>query len=177
MRTHPTMRFGDVLVVFEGRHRITWRRSGRAEWTPVALWPDSRQAAMVRRHIAVREPLLVVVERPESTITLLGEQLAAAPPAVAALADGSGDAVDLRLAAFDWLPEEERERGLRFLRASAERAERLPASLLTPVVLDQPDRADAGVRFLHVRRPWVHLERDLGAVVEITFGERALAAA
>ena len=75
-------------------------------------------AAMVRRHIAVREPLLVVVERPETTITLLGEQLAAAPPAVAALADGSGDAVDLRLAAFDWLPEEERERGLRFLRAS-----------------------------------------------------------
>jgi transposase len=168
------MRFGDVVVVFEGRRRIAWSRTGFAEWTPVAIWPDSRNGAAIRRRIAVREPVLVVVEAPEAAVTILADQLAAAPPAVAALAERDGEVADVRIPAFDWLPEDLRSRGLAFLRSNAERAQRIPAPLLPPVVLEE----SAGhVRFLHVMRPWEQLERDLDAIAELAFGTSLRAAA
>jgi hypothetical protein len=174
MTSHPTMRFGDVVVVFEGRRRIAWSRTGFAGWTPVALWPDSRHGAAIRRRIAVREPVLVVVEAPETTVTVLSDQLAAAPPAVLALAERDVEVADLRIPAFDWLPEDLRSRGLAFLRSNAERARRVPAALLAPVVLDD---AAGHVRFLHVMRPWEQLERDLDAIAELAFGASLRAAA
>ena len=169
MRTHPTMRFDDVLVIFEGRHRVTWQRRGLAHWTPVAVWPDNRQAAAVRRHLAVRQPLLVVAERPETTITVLDEQLAGAPASVLARVEGAGEVADLRLPAFDWLPTPLRERGLEFLRRGEERAARTPPPLLQAAQLEPPVSTDGHVRFLHVARSWPHLEPEMEALIEVAF--------
>jgi hypothetical protein len=167
MTSHPTMRFGEVVVVFEGRRRLTWSRRGLAGWAPVSLWPDSRQGESIRRRIAVRDPVLVVVEAPETSVKILSQQLDAAPPAVVAMAERDVEIAHLHIPAFDWLPEHVRERGLEFLHANEERARRIAAPLLAPVVLED---AVEPVRFLHVLRPWEHLERELDSISRLAFG-------
>jgi hypothetical protein len=139
-----------------------------------ALWPNELQAAAIRRRIAQGEPVLVVVETPETSVKVLADQLAQAPPELAAAAERDVEIADVRIRAFDWLPEDLRERGLAFLRSNDERARRIPASLLAPAVLD----ASGGhVRFLHVTRPWEQLELDLGAIARLAFGARLRAVA
>jgi hypothetical protein len=172
MNTHPVRFYGDVLVVLEGHHRVTWQRRKRAEWVPVAVWPNAAQAERVQRRIRVGQPVLIVAERPETCVPVLDEQLAAAPPAVAARVDGDGEAVvDLRIPAFDWLPQHLRERGLEFLRSSHDRAQRMPASLTPPVVLDEVPAQNGHVRFVHVLRSFPQLTDDLHVLAASTFGE------
>lgn len=177
MTTHPTICHGDVLVVLEGRRRLTWYRHGRAEWSPVALWPNAQQADRIRRRIATGEPLLIVAEAPEASIAVLDEQLRGAPPAVTALAGGeAGEVVDLTIPAFDWLPEELRRRGLAFLRESAAAARELPAALAPSIVLEEPPPRGRGVRFAHVLRDAHAVHRDLADIAAEAFAERRLAA-
>jgi hypothetical protein len=138
--SHPTMRFGDVVVVFEGARRIAWSAG-----EPAGVWPHGLQARAILRRIAVREPVLVVVAEPEAVVG------------------------DVRVPAFDWLPEEDRLRGLLFLQESFQRARELPDGLLPPVALEP---TDAALRFLHVLRPWPQLEQDLPQIADLAFGAR-----
>lgn len=178
MNTSPTICHGDVLVVLEGRARLTWYRHGRAEWSPVALWPNAQQADRIRRRIATGEPLLIVAEAPETSVAALDEQLQSAPPAVTALTGGeSGEIVDLRIPAFDWLPEDLRRRGLEFLRESAEEVRHLPASLAPSVVLEEPPPRGRNVRFAHVLRNAHAVHQDLAGIAAEAFAEPRLLAA
>jgi hypothetical protein len=175
----PTIHHGDVLTVFEGARRLSWRRDLFTEWTPVGLWPDQHASARLRRHLADAKPLLVVVERPETTVTLLAEQYEAAAPEVAALAGGdvSGEIVDIRLPALDWLPDDLRRRGIEFLRRSTAQVAATPAALRPPVRLEDPDAAAPNVRFVHRSGPWLIPERDLPALAEAAFREQQYAVA
>jgi hypothetical protein len=171
MPSSPIARYGDVLVVVDGADRVTWRRTGLAEWVPCGVWPDEHQSAEVHRHLAHGGPLLAVLAATKATVPLLDEQLAEAPPAVAALAQqASGDLAALHIPALDWLPADLRRRGLRFVRDGAERAARTPAPLLPAIVLDEPDQHAPHVRFAHRLAPCPHLRRDLPAIVEHAFG-------
>ena len=172
MNSYSTLYYGDVLVVFEGRRRITWHRRGRAEWVPVSVWPNTQQATRVRRQIAVGEPVLIVVEQPEASVVVLGEQLAAATPEVAAFAgELEGEVADLVIPAFDWLPEPLRARGLEFLGENFERAQRSAESLTPPAVVEQPSDGPLNVRFLHVLRSCPRLDAELADIAAGVFGE------
>jgi hypothetical protein len=179
MSSSPIACFGDALVVLDGADRVTWRRTGLAEWAPSGVWPDEQQAAAVRRHVAQGGPLLVVLAGTKATVPLLDEQLADAPSAVAALAQQpTGDLAALHIAALDWLPADLRRRGLRFVRESAERVARMPAPLRPAIVLSEPVANLPSLRFAHRLAPCPHLRRDLPAIVEHAFGavQRSVAA-
>jgi hypothetical protein len=172
MNAQTTHYYGDVLVIFEGRRRINWHRRSRAEWVPVSVWPSTQQTQRVQRHIAVGEPVLIVVEEPEASVVVLSEQLAAAPPALAAFASElEGDVADFRIPAFDWLPGPLRERGLEFLRSNVRRAQEHPESLSPPAILEPVPLGPLNLRFLHVVRRCPQIDRELPHIVDAAFGE------
>jgi hypothetical protein len=168
MSSSPIACFGDALVVLDGADRVTWRRTGLAEWAPSGLWPDEQQAAKIRRHLAQGGPLLVVLAGTKATVPLLDEQLADAPSALAR--QPTEDLASLHIPALDWLPADLRRRGLRFVRESAERVARTPAPLRPSIALSDPDADMPNLRFAHRLAPCPHLRRDLPAIVEHAFG-------
>ena len=171
MTSHATLRSGDALVVFEGPKRIVWGRASHDLGTLRELWPDARQDAEVRRRIAAGEPLLVILDKPDPVVSLLAEELVGAPPALAALADApAGELVRLRIPTLDWLPDDLRRRGRRFLAASIERTSAIPRALLPALVFDKPDASTPHVRFAHRLNARVRLDYDIDAIVKHCFG-------
>jgi hypothetical protein len=161
----------NALIVFEGPRRI---RNHSA--TSVDLWPDAAEAEEVRHRIESGRPILVILGGPEAEATVLTEQFAGAPPALAALAHAiARDLSPIPVPALDWLPSDVRDRGLRFLRASTLRARRTPALLRPPLSLDEPDGSCPHVRFAHLSRISVQTERELSLVVAYAFGDVRLA--
>src|SRR6266540_923599 len=68
VRTEPTQRCADILVVFEGPRRVIWSQRGcqggpqigPPSWVPAGLWPTAEQAAEVADHIGRGGRLFVV---------------------------------------------------------------------------------------------------------------------
>ncbi|GAA3837893.1 hypothetical protein GCM10022243_00470 [Saccharothrix violaceirubra] len=133
----------DFLIVVEGPARLTWCRTGSARWRPTGLWPTPAQQADVCDRIRRGSPLLVVLDEP-TAIPLLAEEIADAPPELAALAEFAGDVGELRIPFLGWLPPDLAERGRRFLRCG--RPSR-PDVLVPPLVVDAPDPDVPHVRF------------------------------
>jgi hypothetical protein len=161
---------GDALIVFEGARRIRWQRSGRTSAASVALWPDAHEAVDVRRRLERGQPILVILGGPQADAALLAEQFAQAPPAFAVFVHATAcDLVGIPVPALDWLPVELRDRGLRFLRASAERARRTPTPLCPSLYLDERDFSVPHVRFAHRIRQ--SAQPDLALVVDHAFAD------
>ncbi|MDA0159855.1 hypothetical protein OM076_06245 [Solirubrobacter ginsenosidimutans] len=155
----------DALIVFEGPRRI--RHQGVASFD---LWPDAREAEEVRNRIESGRPILVILSGPQAEATVLTEQFAGAPPAFAVLVNAiARDLSPIPVPALDWLPNDVRERGLRFLRASMLRLRRTPALLCPALCLDERDAACPHVRFAHLSRVGGHTERELSLVVAYAF--------
>jgi len=170
MMSDTTARSGDTLVVFEGPKRIAWGQSSHDGWTPLDLWPNAHQAEDIRRRLAQRQPLLIILDKADPVVSLLPEELVDAPPAVAALADEkTGELVRMRVPTLNWLPSDLRRRGLRFLSRSIERTAGVPKALLPPLVFDEHDGSTPHVRFAHRLNTRVRLDHDIDAIVEHCF--------
>jgi hypothetical protein len=155
----------DALIVFEGPRRIRHQSA-----TSFDLWPDAREAEEVRDRIQSGRPILVILGGPQAEATVLTEQFAGAPPALAELVHAiARDLSPIPVPALDWLPNEVRDRGLRFLRASTLRLRRTPALLCPPLSLDDRDAMCPHVRFAHLARVGVHTERELSLVAAYAF--------
>jgi hypothetical protein len=158
-----------ALIVFEGPRRI--RHQSAASFD---LWPDAREAEEVRDRIESGRPILVIVGGPEAEATVLTEQFAGAPPALAELAYAiARDLSPVPVPALDWLPSDVRDRGLRFLRASTSRVRRTPALLRPPLSLDDRDVRFPHVRFAYLSRVGLQDERELSLVVAYAFADMA----
>ena len=68
----------DVLIVFEGQRRIRGRSAAGIE-----LWPDAQEAEAIRARIERGRPILVILGGLQAEATVLTEQFAGAPPALA----------------------------------------------------------------------------------------------
>jgi hypothetical protein len=158
----------DVLIALEGAARLAWRRSGAARWSPVGLWPTDWQAADLMDHVRRGLPLLVVLEQVSMTVPMLAEEFADAPPAVAALAEQTGEVVEVRIPTLDWLPTDLRDRGLNFVRDSAAYATDVPR-LLQPVLLLEEPATPRNVRFARVLDPGRYRREDLADVARYAF--------
>jgi hypothetical protein len=159
----------DALIVFEGPRRIRHQSAARFD-----LWPDAREAQEVRDRIRSGRPILVILGGPQAEATLLTEQFAGAPPAFAELVHAiARDLSPIPVPALDWLPDEVRDRGLRFLRASTLRLRRTPALLCPALCLDDRDAAFPHVRFAHLSRVGARIERDLSLVAAYAFSDVA----
>src|SRR4051812_37798117 len=157
----------DALIVFEGSRRIRRERA-----TGFELWPDAGEAEEIRDRIERGRPILVIFGGPQAEATVLTEQFAGAPPALAELVhEIARDLLPIPVPALDWLPNEVRDRGLRFLRASALRLRRTPPLLCPLLSLDDRDAACPHVRFAHLSRLGVHTERELALVVAYAFAD------
>ena len=155
----------DALIVFEGPRRIRPRGATHFE-----LWPDAAEARDVRDRLASGRPILVILGGPQAEATVLTEQFAGAPPALAELVHAiARDLAPVPVPALDWLPPEVRDRGLRFLRASTQRVRRTPALLRPALILDERDLTCPNVRFAHLSRVTSGTERDLASVVSYAF--------
>ncbi len=87
MNGTPMMRFGEVLVVFEGPDRISWRAAEHGEWAPDGIWPEQTLRTLLAEHVASGSPLLVVLDEARDTVPVLREEWERAPyPVRAALA-------------------------------------------------------------------------------------------
>ena len=157
-QTVATERHGDTLVVFEGSRRMLWSRPGPGRWRPVGIWPQAADAAALTAHLAARRNVLVVLDGAEHTVSLLAEELAAAPASVRRLVRGPDpsvpgpapypvEPVDVRIPVLDWLPGPLRRPGVEFLRTGAELVRRTPAALLPPLLIDVFDPARPHLRF------------------------------
>jgi hypothetical protein len=167
MSLPATIQCGDTLVVFEGTRRL---RSLPTDTTTAALWPDAHEAKDVRRRLDLGQPILVILGGPQADAALLAEQFVQAPRALAAAVRSTArDMTGTPVPALDWLPAELRDRGLRFLRASAEHARRTPAALCQPLYLDEPDPETPHVRFAHRLDQRQPTEHDLERVIEYAF--------
>jgi hypothetical protein len=168
MSLPPAIQCGDALVVFEGAPRA---RTLDSDGPGVSLWPDPEEARDVNRRLAGGHPILVILGGPQADAALLAEQFVQAPLAFsAAVRSTAREMTGTPVPALDWLPVELRERGLHFLRASAEHARRIPGLLCQSLYLDERDPLTPHVRFAHridQRRPTEH---DLLGVVEFAFG-------
>jgi hypothetical protein len=162
---------GEALVVFEGARR---RRGSFAGDAP--LWPDAREGEDVRRRLAQRRPLLVVLGGPHARAALLTEQFAQAPPALAAAAHETVvELAGVPVPALDWLPAELRERGLAFLRAGADGVSGIPRAQCPPFSLETPDPVVPHLRFLHRLRPCLETPPELAGLVSRAFRPTAIA--
>jgi hypothetical protein len=160
----------DALVVFEGLRRVR-----RQSATGLDLWPDAREAEEVRDRIESGRPILVIFGGPQAEATVLTEQFAGAPPALAELVHAiARDLAPIPVPALDWLPNEVRDRGLRFLRASTLRVRRTPALLCPALSLDERDVTCPHVRFAHLAQVGVDTERELSRVVAYAFADLRL---
>jgi hypothetical protein len=170
MISDPTARSGETLVVFEGPKRIAWAQSGLDGWTPLDLWPNARETEEIRRRLAQKRPLLVILDNADPVVSLLPEELAGASEAVAALADEpTGDLIRMRVPRLNWLPGDLRERGLRFLSRSIEQAAGIPKALLPALVFEERDVPTPHVRFAHRLNTRVRLDHEIDAIVEHCF--------
>jgi hypothetical protein len=159
----------DALVVFEGPRRIRHQRAAG-----VRLWPDAREAEEVRERIAGGRPILVIFGGAQAKATVLTEQFAGAPPALAELVRAiARDLSPFPVPALDWLPDDVRDRGLRFLRASTLHVRRTPALLCPTLCLDDRDAASPHVRFAYLSRVGMHTARELSLVVAYAFADVA----
>ena len=157
----------DALIVFEGPRRIRHQSATRFE-----LWPDPREAEEVRDRIESGRPILVILGGPQAEATVLTEQFAGAPPALAELVHAiARDLSPIPVPALDWLPNDVRDRGLRFLRASTSRVRRTPVLLRPALALDDRDIACPHVRFAHLSRVAAQTERELSMVVAYAFAD------
>jgi hypothetical protein len=157
----------DALIVFEGQRRIRRQTATRFE-----LWPDTEEAEAVRSRIESGRPILVILGGPEAEATLLTEQFADAPPALAQLVHAiARDLAPIPVPALDWLPSDVRDRGLRFLRDSSLRVRRTPALLRPELSLDDRCVSCPHVRFAHMTRVGVQTEHDLSLVVAYAFAD------
>lgn len=171
MSLPATIQCGDALVVFEGTRRVRGLHAGSAA---VALWPDAGEAEDVSRRLDRGQPILVILGGPQADAALLAEQFVQAPRALAAAVRSTArDMTGTPVPALDWLPAELRDRGLRFLRASAEHARRIPGLLCQSLYLDEPDPVTPNLRFAHRIDQRPPTEHDLRRVVEFAFGAGA----
>jgi hypothetical protein len=172
------IRHGAMTVVVEGAARIGWRRSGAATWAPERLWPTADEAAELLAAVRRGEALLVVFDETPATVAVLAEEFAQAAPALAELAEGGdatgGEVVELRVPPLNWLPEELRRRGLRFLRDSRAKAARTPTFLLPPLVIDEPSAQAPNVRFAHRLRHTGACRTQLPQIAAHLFAELAV---
>ncbi|MDL5201258.1 hypothetical protein [Streptomyces sp. ALI-76-A] len=149
--TLATERHGGTLVVFEGSRRLLWSRPEPGRWRPVGIWPGADEAAALAAHLAARRNVLVVLDATGHTVSLLAEELAAAPASVRRLVPGPDpypdEPVDVRIPVLDWLPAPLRRPGVDFLRTGAELVRRTPAALLPPLLTDAFDPARPHLRF------------------------------
>ena len=157
----------DVLVVFDGPRRVRHQSGTRLD-----LWPDACEAEAVRDRIERGRPILVILGGPQAEATVLTEQFAGAPPALAQLVEAiARDLAPIPVPALDWLPHDVRDRGLRFLRASVSRVRRTPAVLRPALSLDDRCGPCPHVRFAHFTRPVEQPERELSLVVAYAFAD------
>jgi hypothetical protein len=149
--TLATERHGSTLVVFEGGRRMLWTRPAPDRWRPAGIWPEGPDAVALQEHLAARRNLLVVFDGGEPTVSLLAEELAAAPPSVRRLVPGCDprppEPVEVAIPLLDWLPGPQRRRGVAFLRRGGELTRATPAVLLPPLLTDDPDPARPHLRF------------------------------
>lgn len=172
MSSSPTARHGDALAVFDNERRIDWRRADLASWTANGVWPSPDEARDVRHHLAQCRPLLVVLDEPQTVVTLLAEEFATAAPAVIARVDGSShEPMHVCIPALDWLPDDLRRRGLSFLDRSSSLAAEIPVPLRPAVVLEASDPGASHVRFAHRLRRSTALDDHLAAMVAYAFGD------
>jgi hypothetical protein len=157
----------DALIVFEGPRRIRHQSA-----TSFELWPDAGEAQEVRDRIESGRPMLVILGGPHADATVLIEQFAGAPPALAELVQAiARDLSPIPVPALDWLPNDVRDRGLRFLRASTLRVRRTPALLCPTLYLENRDPTCPHVRFAHLSRVAVQTELELSLVVAYAFAD------
>jgi hypothetical protein len=156
-----------ALIVFEGPRRIRRQSASRFD-----LWPDAREAEAVRDRIEGGRPILVILGGAQAKATVLTEQFAGAPPALAEVVQAiARDLSPFPVPALDWLPSDVRDRGLRFLRVAALRVRRTPALLCPTLCLDDRDAAFPHVRFAYLSRVGVHTAHELSLVVAYAFAD------
>lgn len=159
----------DALIVFEGPRRIR-----RQSATGFDLWPDAAEADDVRDRIERGRPILVILGGPQAEATVLTEQFAGAPPALAQLVQAiARDLAPIPVPALDWLASDLRDRGLRFLQASTVQARRTPALLRPALVLEDRAATCPHVRFAHLSRVAPNLVEELSPVVAYAFADLA----
>lgn len=157
----------DALIVFEGPRRIR-----RHSATSFDLWPDAAEAEEVRDRIERGRPILVILGGLQAEATVLTEQFAGAPPALAQLVHAiARDLAPIPVPALDWLPHEVRDHGLRFLRSSVLHVRRTPALLRPALCLDDRAVTCPHVRFAHLSRVDAHTEHELSLVVAYAFAD------
>ena len=168
MSLPATIQCGAARVVFEGARRV---RSLHTASASLVLWPDADEADDVSRRLDRGQPILVILGGPQADAALLAERYVQAPPRLAAAVRSTArDMTGTPVPALDWLPAELRERGLRFLRSSAEHARRMPGLLCQSLYLDERDPVTPHVRFAHRIDQRPPSEHDLVRVVEYAFG-------
>jgi hypothetical protein len=139
------------LVIFDGPRRLTWRNSSPGQWSPVALWPTTRQVAQVTDHLQSGGTVLILVEQEQTNVPMYAEEAAQAPDALAAKVIEDGEFAEVRIPALDWLPEPLRERGRQFLRDTACFIERQPDLLLPHLLVEEPGQSPWNLRFARLR--------------------------
>jgi hypothetical protein len=87
----------DVLVLFEGTHRLKWMRTGQAEWRLVGLWPwcePDRGAGL----LGDGQRILIVIDREAPTTMLLPEEARELPPGLIVNSELGAEVVDVKTA-------------------------------------------------------------------------------
>ncbi|NJP68750.1 hypothetical protein [Streptomyces spiramenti] len=147
---HTTERsFADVTVVLEGSGRVQWRPLGcRGLAAATGIWPTPAQRAALEQRLAVGHLLVVVADAPYASVDLMPEEVphlaAELLPELRLDPDGFGQ---LRVTAFDWMPEAAAACGHGFLRRAAD-LRSAPGGGLLPDLLQQ-EAVTGQVRFVH----------------------------
>jgi hypothetical protein len=157
----------DFLIVVEGAARLSWCRTGSAQWKPVGLWPTPEQEADVAARVRRGSPVLVVLEDAPAVVPLTDSEAAQVPDDLRGLVEVDGGVGELRIPFLGWLSPELRERGRRFLEQGS--ATGTPDVLRPPLLIEPPDQDTPHVRFARWLRPGAHPVEALVAVATYLF--------
>ncbi|MFG3155354.1 hypothetical protein ACGF7W_25275 [Streptomyces sp. NPDC048219] len=171
MSTSAFLRCGKTFVVFDGPRRLSWHASAPGDYIPTALWPSPAQAAEVMDHLYSGGCLLVLIEQERISVPMYAEEAERLPPDVAARATLTSDGVvsELHLPVLDWMPAALRERGLRFLENSTRLLREEPDLLLPHLIVEDPPRHLANLRFARLRPPRPFADDRLAPVTDHLF--------
>jgi hypothetical protein len=121
-----------VAVVREDNQRLRWRRSGTA-WVLHSVWPDPAERRQLEGHRARGHRVLVVVSDLPPVTAFHHEVTSIVGVDVVAQ---DGDFLDLQAPLLNWLPADQRRRGLRFLDQARAEAASTPTGLRPPFLVD-----------------------------------------
>lgn len=158
----PVVSVGKIRIVFDDASRLRWVHPYTESWTLEKPWPNDTERDDINDHLQSGGCVLVITDGQDIVTSAWPHELSENIHLAAHPAD---EMIEMRFDHFDWLPDELRHRGDRFISRERTKWSREPAILRPALTLDnETDFYDPGQVVFAMAAPGFHrqwLQREI----------------